>query len=52
MAESQKLPLTEVYIDESSHTKHRYLVLGGVIAEISDARRADEDIKQARLEQT
>jgi hypothetical protein len=49
MVDSQKLPLTEVYIDESSQTKHRYLVMGGVIAEISDARRADEALKQARL---
>lgn len=31
MSEPQKLPLFDAYIDESSQTGHRYLVLGGVI---------------------
>ena len=49
MMDSHKLPVAEVYIDESSHTAHRYLVLGGIIAEISNARRASYAIGQSRL---
>lgn len=49
MADTEKLPLAEVYIDESSQTNHRYLVLGGVIAETSDVQVASESIAQARL---
>ena len=49
MTDSQDLPIGEVYIDESSHTAHRYLVLGGIIAEIGDARAASESIARARL---
>lgn len=43
------LPIAEVYIDESSHTNHRYLVIGGLIAEASDARNAHAVIANARL---
>ena len=49
MTNSQNLPIAEVYIDESSITAHRYLVLGGIIAEIGDARRASDAIGQSRL---
>ena len=49
MTDAQDLPIAEVYIDESSHTAHRYLVLGGIIAEIGDARVASESIARARL---
>ena len=44
-----ELPFAEIYIDKSSHTAHHYLVLGGIIAEINDARIAEEAITKARL---
>jgi len=49
MITPQSLPLAEVYIDESSHTNHRYLVLGGIIAEINDSEMASNAIAKARL---
>lgn len=49
MTDPENLPVAEVYIDESSHTDHRYLVLGGIIAEINDARSASAAIEAARL---
>ncbi len=48
MTTSEDPPFAEVYIDESSHTNHRYLVLGGIIAEIGDARTAADAILLAR----
>lgn len=49
MTDPEKLPIAEVYIDESSHTNHRYLVLGGIVAEINDSRIAAAAIESARL---
>ncbi len=49
MTNHQEPPIAEVYIDESSHTNHRYLVLGGIIAGIKDARIASDAIADARL---
>ena len=49
MTNSKELPFVEVYIDESSHTNHRYLVMGGIIAEINGARTANKAISEARL---
>lgn len=49
MAEPEDLPFVEVFIDESSQTNHRYLVMGGIVAEISDSNIASEEIAQARL---
>ncbi|MBZ0148218.1 MAG: DUF3800 domain-containing protein [Pseudorhodoplanes sp.] len=37
-----------VYIDESSQTKHRYLVLGGLVVPLSHAAIFEADIKAAR----
>lgn len=41
--------LREVYIDESSQTKHRYLVLGGLIVDHLAARAFEEALRAARL---
>lgn len=49
MNNSSDLPFAEVYIDESSQTNHRYLVLGGIIAEINFSSVASDLIAQARL---
>ncbi|HZD41428.1 MAG TPA: DUF3800 domain-containing protein [Terriglobales bacterium] len=49
MSTPSNLPFAEVYIDESSHTNHRYLVLGGIIAEINDSAIASAAITKARL---
>lgn len=46
---TDELPFAEVYIDESSHSNHRYLVIGGIISEIGEARIADSKIAKARL---
>lgn len=43
------LPIAEVYIDETSQNNHRYLVLGGIIAEIADSRMASDEILKSRL---
>ena len=37
-----------VYIDESSQTKHRYLVLGGLVVPLSHADAFEADIAAAR----
>lgn len=49
MTDSPPLEIAEVFIDESSHTNHRYLVLGGIITELTDARHATDQIEKARL---
>lgn len=43
------LPIAEVYIDESSQNGHRYLVLGGIIAETNDSLTISERVRLARL---
>jgi len=42
-------PLADVYIDESSQTGHRYLVLGGIIVPTADLAVACDPITAARL---
>lgn len=39
----------DVFIDESSQTNHRYLVLGGIIAPTADVAGITDDILRARL---
>lgn len=46
---SADLPFADVYIDESSHTNHRYLVLGGIIAATADVRDICGRLAAARL---
>jgi hypothetical protein len=41
--------VSEIYVDESSHTKHRYLVLGGLIATPDRARNLEAAFARARL---
>jgi hypothetical protein len=41
--------ILEVYVDESSQTKHRYLVLGAVVVRMTNAQALNEAIAQARL---
>jgi hypothetical protein len=41
--------LLEVYVDESSQNKHRFLVLGAVVFELIDAQRIIDLIAKARL---
>jgi len=41
--------LSEVYIDESSQTKHRYLGIGGIIIEQLDVPAFDAAFAKARL---
>lgn len=41
--------LRNVYVDETSQTKHRFLLLGGLILPASDDLRLAEQIMQARL---
>jgi len=40
--------IAEIYIDESSQTQHRYLVLGGVVVAFTERTRLDELIMAAR----
>jgi hypothetical protein len=50
MADRQEdRPLAEVYIDESSQTAHRYLVMGPIIVNIQDRDRICEALTEARL---
>jgi hypothetical protein len=50
MREKPKLSeICEVFIDESSHTKHRYLVLGGVVLMAEDNQAIQDAIAKARL---
>lgn len=37
-------PITEVYIDESSQTKHRYLILGALVIPITLREKLTNDI--------
>jgi hypothetical protein len=46
---SQALPFSDVYIDESSHTGHRYLVLGGIIVATAAVDEACAELWKARL---
>lgn len=41
--------ILEIYLDESSQTKHRYLVLGAVVVELQRADELSDLIMQARL---
>lgn len=41
--------LTEVYIDESSQTKHQYLVLGALVISLTDSKEFERAIQKARL---
>lgn len=43
------LELAEIFIDESSHTNHKYLVLGGIVSELREARQAENEITLTRL---
>ena len=43
------LPFFDVYIDESSHTNHRFLVLGAIVCQTSDLSRACATVQSARL---
>ncbi len=40
--------LSEIYIDETSQTKHHYLVLGGIIVHKSYLERFSDIIRRAR----
>jgi hypothetical protein len=44
-----ELEIAEIYVDESSQTKNRFLLIGGIIIPSSDVAAASEAIKQARL---
>jgi hypothetical protein len=46
---SSTLDFAEVYIDESSQTKHRYLVLGGIITMLDTSSDLSAAIAKARL---
>lgn len=41
--------IAEIYIDESSQTQHRYLVLGGIIVSLPDSNKLCDLITKARL---
>jgi hypothetical protein len=41
--------IAEIYIDESSQTQHRYLVLGGIVVSLSDSNKLCDLIIKARL---
>ncbi len=41
--------LSDIYIDESSQTRHRYLLLGGIIIETLKVEAADDEIAKCRL---
>jgi hypothetical protein len=41
--------IIEVYIDESSQNKHRYLVLGSIVFEMPNAQRLIDLMAKARL---
>lgn len=41
--------ISEIYIDETSQTKHRYLVLGGIIIHAPRLQEAEQALAQARL---
>jgi hypothetical protein len=41
--------IVEVYADESSQNKHRYLVLGAIVVELLNAPSLSEAIRKARL---
>jgi hypothetical protein len=43
------LPFADVYIDESSQTNHRYLVLGGIILATDDLHEVVDALQAARL---
>jgi hypothetical protein len=43
------LPFAEVYIDESSQSNHRYLVLGAIILDSADANDTNAALQTARL---
>jgi hypothetical protein len=43
------LPIYDVYVDESSHTNHRFLVLGAIVCRTSDLSSACATIQLARL---
>jgi Protein of unknown function (DUF3800) len=44
-----ELSFADVYIDESSQTNHRYLVLGGIITLTADVAKINDVILKARL---
>lgn len=41
--------VSEIYIDETSQTKHRYLLLGAIIVPLLDREEAEADILSSRL---
>jgi hypothetical protein len=41
--------ITDIYVDESSQTKHRFLVLGAVVVGMTDTSELNRLIAQARL---
>lgn len=41
--------LSDIYIDESSQTRHRYLVLGGIIAPTVDVETVNAEIARCRV---
>ena len=41
--------IIDVYIDESSQTKHRYLVLGAIVLQVTDVQKLNQLIAKARL---
>ena len=41
--------IVEVYVDESSQTRHRYLVLGAVTVGLPDSQKLNDLITKARL---
>jgi len=48
-AATSALRFADIYIDESSHTGHRYLVLGAIVAATEDVPKVCAQIQAARL---
>lgn len=44
-----ELEIAEIYVDESSQTKNRYLLIGGIIIPSADVYGASESLLRARL---
>jgi hypothetical protein len=48
-AASTDLPTADVYIDESSQSKHHFLVIGGIVLETSDVPTFVSEMRRVRL---